>query len=135
MQQNETDLSILLKNINPILNSGDYVICTTPDFRVVNIGEIVMMFRENEGFTIILKKELADTLGLSYSFTAAWITLVVNSSLLAIGFTSAFAKALTENGISCNVVAAFYHDHIFVAKKDTTKAMKVLKNLSYNSNL
>jgi hypothetical protein len=28
------------------------------------------------------------------------------------------------------VVAAFYHDHIFVAKKDTEKAMEILTRFS-----
>jgi hypothetical protein len=41
--------------------------------------------------------------------------------------TAAFSKALSDKGISCNVVAAFYHDHIFVGKNDTEKAMQVLK--------
>ena len=57
----------------------------------------------------------------------SWITLSVHSSLEAVGLTAAFSKALSDKGISCNVVAAFYHDHIFFSKKDTEKAMQILK--------
>ena len=49
-----------------------------------------------------------------------------------VGFESmaAFSKALSENEISCNVVSAFYHDHIFVDKKDAKKAMEILNEFS-----
>jgi len=37
---------------------------------------------------------------------------------------------LTEANISCNVVAAYYHDHIFVPIKDGTRALQVLNKLT-----
>ena len=69
-------------------------------------------------------------MNLTYHFVAKWITLNVHSSLEAVGLTAAFSNALAEAGISCNVVAAYYHDHIFVAKADADKAMEVLRKLS-----
>ncbi|MEO9662897.1 MAG: ACT domain-containing protein, partial [Maribacter dokdonensis] len=65
-----------------------------------------------------------------YEFIASWITLTVHSALDAVGLTAAVANALTKHNISCNVVAAFYHDHIFVSTKDATKAMSVLQEFS-----
>ncbi len=65
-----------------------------------------------------------------YQYVAAWITLNVHSSLEAVGLTAAFAKALGDAGISCNVVAAYYHDHIFVDVKDAEKAMDVLQRMA-----
>lgn len=112
--------------MKPALNAGDYVFCTVKDPATVNIDDIVLLFKEDEGYTIILKKEKAEKYKLSYSFVSAWITLTVHSSLEGVGFTAAFSKALAENGIGCNVVAAYYHDHIFVDKKDAEKAMEVL---------
>ena len=123
----ETNLEILLKTMKPFLNEGDYVFCTTTV--KINIEDVLMLFKENEGTSLILKKETADILGLPYSFIAAWITLTVHSSLAASGFTAAFSTALSKENISCNVVAAFYHDHIFVDKKDAEKVMKVLEKM------
>ena len=116
--------------MSPVLNDGDYVFCTVSSLADINANEIVSFFKEQEALTIILKKETADKLNLIYDYVAAWITLSVHSSLAATGLTAAFATALAKEHISCNVVAAYYHDHIFVAKDDAEKAMRVLRQLA-----
>ena len=126
----EKNLKKLLKTMNPKHNIGDYVFCIVNDLTTVNISDTILLFREQEGYTVVIKKELADRLKLDYSFIASWITLTVHSSLEAVGLTAAFSTALSERGISCNVVAGFYHDHIFVNKKDTEEAIKILNGFS-----
>ncbi|MDG1438394.1 MAG: ACT domain-containing protein, partial [Emcibacteraceae bacterium] len=56
------------------------------------------------------------------------ITLNVHSSLEAVGLTAAFSNALTQAGISANVIAGYYHDHIFVPVNDVQKAMVALNS-------
>lgn len=126
----EKDLQKLLKNMKPEHNSGDYVFCKIEKVENINLNEIEMLFKEKEAFTLILKKENAKKLNLEYSVVMSWITLSVHSSLEAIGLTAAFSNALSEHEISCNVVAAYYHDHIFIDKKDTVKAMEILSSFS-----
>ena len=128
----ETNLKILLKTMQPKLNPGVYVFCSCKDLAGVSIHDVLLIFKEDEGFTIIIKKEVADKSGFQYSFIASWITLTVNSSLDAVGLTAAFSKALSDSEISCNVVAAYYHDHIFVRKDHTEKAMQILNKFSVN---
>jgi uncharacterized protein len=130
MTSGETDLQKLLKTLKPELNPGEFVFCTPPDLAKINIEDIIMSFQEKEGITIIISKSEADKLQLSYTFVAAWITLTVHSSLQAVGLTAAFANALAKQGISCNVVAAHHHDHIFVDTKDANAALEILKGLS-----
>jgi uncharacterized protein len=126
----ETNPDVLLKSMKPLHNNGDYVFCTVSSLTGINRDEALMLFKEQEGYTIIISRELADLHQLSYSFVAAWITLSVHSSLEAVGLTAAFSTALAKEGISCNVVAAYYHDHIFVDKKDAKKAMSVLNSFA-----
>lgn len=126
----ETDLYVLLKSLKPSLNEGSYVFLTLKDISQISRADILFEFKETEGVTIILKKEKADALNLKYEFVASWITLTIHSALDAVGLTAAVSTALTKHNISCNVIAAYYHDHIFVATKDTTKAMEVLDKLS-----
>jgi uncharacterized protein len=126
----ETNLNKLLKTLKPTQHIGDYVFCVTNDLAAINPRDIILLFKEQEGTTVIIKKELADSLELDYSFVASWISLTVHSSLEAVGLTAAFSTALADAGISCNVVAAFYHDHLFVNKKDAAKAMEILNKFS-----
>ena len=125
----ETNINALLKNMTPKLNAGEYVFCTVDKLPAVNLPDMIGFFREEEGYTLILNKETADHLNLNYSYIAAWITLTIHSSLEAVGLTAAFATALAKHLVSCNVVAGFYHDHLFVAIEDADKAINVLREL------
>ncbi len=126
----ETELAKLLKDMKPELHTGEYVYCLAASWEQAVRLEAIGIFHEKEGVTVILPKLTADEASLPYSTTCAWITLTVHSSLEAVGLTAAVSKALTEANISCNVVAAYYHDHIFVPVKDGTRALQILKNLT-----
>ncbi len=126
----ETDLKVILKKLRPEHNMGDFVFCVINDLSKINLNNIILLFREKEGFTIVLEQQIADSLKLEYTFIGAWITLSFHSALNAVGLTAAFSKALSEHDISCNVIAGFYHDHIFVEKKDANKAMIILNKFS-----
>ena len=126
----ETNLRILLSNMSPVLNEGDYVFCIVSNTENIDSKDIINTFKEKEGMSIVITKEGADKVGLNYSLVMSWITLQIHSSLEAVGLTASFSKVLADNHISCNVIAGYYHDHIFVKKEDSGKAIEVLKSLS-----
>ena len=126
----EVDLQKLIKGMKPELNKGEYVYCLADSKEYAAALDPLCYFLENEGVTLILPREKADVMNIPYAMTFAWITLTVHSSLEAVGLTAAVSKALTEANVSCNVVAAFYHDHIFVPMKDAERAMNVLQKLT-----
>lgn len=127
--EGEVNLHNILKNLNPLLNEGKYVYCTVDNIDEIPFSKILFLFKETESITVVVKKEDAEALNLDFSYVASWITLEVHSSLSAVGLTAKFSQALSEAGISCNVVAAYFHDHIFVDEKDAMKAMEVLSGL------
>jgi hypothetical protein len=57
------------------------------------------------------------------------IKLNVYSSLEGVGLTAVVSSALGDNGISCNMVAAFHHDHVFLPSGQCDLAMEVLTSL------
>jgi hypothetical protein len=124
----EKNLQTLLNNMKPILNVGDYVFCTVINLNQLDLSEIIGSFKEKEGITLIVSQDYANKMNLTYTTVMAWITLEVHSSLEAVGLTAAFSKILAENNISCNVVAGYYHDHIFVMKADASRAIELLNS-------
>ncbi len=119
----------LQRNVKPILHPGEYVFCLVTDYQSIPFNQILFYFKEEEGYTIVLLKNIADGLRLDYTYIAAWITLSITTSLEMVGFTAVFSTALAKAGIGCNVVAAHQHDHIFVNYLDGTRAMVVLSAL------
>ena len=124
------NLTTLLKGLQPVLNTGVYVFATVSDFEKIGRKDTLFEFKEAEGITVVLEKNKAQALKLAYQFESAWITLKIHSSLEAVGLTAAFSSVLTTHQISCNVVAGYYHDHIFVDTKDAQKALEILTNLA-----
>lgn len=128
----ETNLAQLIKGMTPKLNEGEYVFATVNDCSKIERRDTICEFKEAEGTTLVLSRQKADELNLNYEFIASWITLEIHSSLEAVGLTAVFSTELGKENISCNVIAGYYHDHIFVDIKDADKAVKVLTLLAEN---
>ena len=57
------------------------------------------------------------------------ITLQIHSSLTGVGLTAAVATALKSEDIPCNVLAASFHDHLFVPAEMAEAALEALERL------
>lgn len=135
MSKTVSDLALLLRCLEPVLNEGVYVYSSVPSETDLNSIMPIAIFREREGLTLIAPESEALKAKLPILFRAAWITLAVNSDLQSVGLTAVFASALGGAGISCNVMAGAYHDHIFVPVERAEEAMSVLRSLQLNAAL
>ena len=117
-----TELDSLITSMSPKLNDGDFVFCTTrqPIAEMMAL-EPIATFCEEEGSTLILTQDAADSAELNYDGLFKQITLSVHSSLQAVGLTAAISRKLTEKNISANVIAAYYHDIFLCQKKKQGK--------------
>ena len=126
-----TALDELLSSIKPRLFDAEYVFCSLPGSMDTYLDLApIATFVEPEGLTLVLKKADAQAAGLRFEGSFRQITLTVHSSLAAVGLTAAVATQLASKGISANVIAAFYHDHIFVPTLEAEAALIALQELS-----
>jgi hypothetical protein len=129
MHEPVTDLAELLRSMRPVRNRGVYVFASVPYDTALAALQPIATFREPEGLSVVVEERLAQAAGLAAMFRSAWLTLTVHSDLHAVGLTAAVAEALANAGISCNVVAAAYHDHLFVPVDAADQALAILNQL------
>jgi hypothetical protein len=124
----EENLEKLLGSMSPVLVKGEYVFCTLKNSRYGDYADArpIASFEEAEGLTLVLLKEAADSFDLVYDGIFRCITLGVHSSLEAVGLTAAVAAKLAAHGIAANVIAAYFHDHIFVQSRLAEPAIGLL---------
>ncbi|MEU9701710.1 ACT domain-containing protein [Streptomyces sp. NPDC047981] len=125
----ERNLTRLIAGMRPELNPGRYVFTTVDGPAPAGVVPVVTV-AEQEGVTLVVRQEEADAAGLAYDYVAGWITLRVHSALDAVGLTAAVATALADAGLSCNVVAGFHHDHLFVEHSGAERALAVLHGIA-----
>lgn len=128
-------LNELLRSMTPCLNEGVYRFATVEPNTTIPLSEIIATIQEQEGLSVVISEQTAQKYKLKAQFRAAWITLTVHSDLAAVGLTAAFATALGQANISCNVVAGNYHDHIFVPYEKAELAMQTLLALQKREEL
>ncbi|MDF1750164.1 MAG: ACT domain-containing protein [Alphaproteobacteria bacterium] len=127
----ERNLQHLLAGMDPILDPDHYIFASVSKGDALS-ADLLMRFQEVEGDTVILTVQNAAQEGLSGE-PFRRITLSVHSALEAVGLTAAFSACLKDHGISANVVAGYYHDHIFVPDADADRALRALQALSMAS--
>jgi uncharacterized protein len=122
----EHNLEILLGAMAPALDPSEYVFCTADRI----LGEPLCAFREDEGWTLVLRREEAERLRVPHTFPCRRITLRIHSSLDAVGLLAAVAAELAAAGISVNVVSGYYHDHLFVPSSRAADALETLLRIA-----
>ncbi|MBS9716233.1 ACT domain-containing protein [Pseudohalocynthiibacter aestuariivivens] len=123
----EQNFDALLRTLSAKLEDGLFVFVTVSDDAVPGDISPRMIFREDEGTTLIILKSEAEACGLAYEFPCRMITLNVHSSLEAVGFIARIATELAKHDMGVNPVSGFFHDHLFVPDGREQDALQVLK--------
>lgn len=128
-----SDLDALIAGLDASSDRTPYLFCSVPASpwppAVPDGVEPVAVVAEDEGFTVVVPADQADAAGLDAErgFVAGRVTLRVHSDLAAVGLTAHVSRVLAEAGISANVVAGRFHDHLFVPFDRLDEALGLLQ--------
>ncbi|MCT4684811.1 MAG: ACT domain-containing protein [Roseicyclus sp.] len=115
----------MIGGMSPELKPGLWVFVTVPQRADAarHMPQALASFAEAEGLSLILPADMAEGQPMRL------ITLRVHSALDGVGLTAAMSGALAAEGIPCNMVAAFHHDHVFVPAAMAEAALGILHRL------
>lgn len=123
------DLDLMLRGLEPVLRPQPYAMVLMGGDELPAGVTPAAIVREDEGLSAVLTEAEASALGLEVLYRGAWITLRVHSDLAAVGLTAAVSAALAQAGLSCNMLAGAYHDHLLVPWERADDAMSALHAL------
>lgn len=137
--QGLTDLRQLLQSMEPTADTELYRFCSAAHFHANWAEQAFACVKEAQGWTYVLAErylpESTDLADVRHDLQVSnkpyrRITLQVHSSLEAVGLTAAVSTVLATHQISCNMLAGFYHDHLFVPQEHAELALQLLVQLS-----
>ena len=125
-------LNQILEQLEPRLSAREFVFCTFNNQQYGDLSHLkpAAAVQEAEGLTLVIDKDMAQSNGLDFASGFRRISLNVHSSLDAVGLTAAVSGLLADHGISANLIAGFYHDHIFVPARRAEEALALLTTLN-----
>ena len=115
----ETDLQRMLAGLAPAVDARR--------FSFTLAGGAVL---DSNAFALIREDEATTLVKVDPDGEWARITLKIHSSLNSVGLTAAVAASLAERRIPSNVIAASFHDHLFVPWNLREEALGALHALS-----
>jgi len=121
MTEGERDLAKLLADLQPELSPDRYAFVAT-DNSTFDDG-VFALVREDEGVAVIRVDPAGEW---------ARISLGVHSSLDAVGLTATLSSRLADVGISANIIAGRFHDHLFVPWDRREQALDCLRSMPVN---
>jgi hypothetical protein len=126
----ESNLKVLLREMKPQVVPGEFVFCAIDSRDLQSLGNTPLLtYRESEGITVVIPKEVAVQHSLSFENTWGLLTLSVHSDLEAVGLLATVTNALADSEISVNVVSAYFHDHLFVPYSKVHDALQILEEI------
>jgi hypothetical protein len=122
----ETDLDVMLATLAVERRPGLFTYVSVTAVSSELLADAHALVTEGATTTVVLPVEAAERGGHRIDVRLAWLTLTVQSSLEAVGLTAHVSTRLAAEGIACNVLAGYHHDHLLVPADRAVAAIAAL---------
>ena len=123
MSTGETNLRHLIRTMSPLLDNAEWIFATINVEDESALAPYAIAAR-SRGVDVGVTSPAADGLG-NVSVPMSRITLKCTRARGS-GTDRSRCRCAGGGGVSANVIAAYYHDHIFVPKASADRALAVL---------
>ena len=123
------DLKETLSSIKVSCDGIEYGFASIENNADIDRNKVLATFQENGRVALIASAEYLSAQKIEQEGPYAKLTIDIHTSLELVGLTAVLATKLADNGISANVVAAFYHDHVFVPYERKDEAVRLIESL------
>lgn len=127
-----TDLKQTLRSLRIICDEVKYGFASIDENASIDRKKVLATFKEDGRLAIIAPQNYLESKGIDNEGPYARLTIDVHTSLELVGLTAVMSTELAQHGISANVVAGFYHDHVFVQYELREKAISILEGVKNN---
>ena len=124
----ETDVAKMLESLRVVRRDGVFTMGESDDAPASIVTRAHARIDEEESTTYVVEVADARAAGWDVPVELAWLTLTVHSSLEAVGLTAHVSGVLAEQGIPCNVLAGYHHDHLLVPVGRAVEAVALLSS-------
>jgi hypothetical protein len=110
---------------------GRLFFCTANDATIAAalLHRSLAAFRQDECVALVLAEDDARQQVFDLSMPMCRIVLEVLSALDGVGLSAGVATALADDGIPCNMIAAYHHDNVFAPESMAHRAINILKDV------
>jgi hypothetical protein len=122
----ETDLETMLATLAVERRPGVFTYITVESVQPELLAEAHATITEGSSTSVVVPIEVAQLEGHAVEVGLAWLSLTVQSSLEAVGLTAHVSSCLAAEGIACNVLAGYHHDHLLVPVERADDAIAAL---------
>jgi uncharacterized protein len=123
------DLSEVLRTLHVSCDEVRYGFASVTGAAISRSEKVLGTFLEDEGLTLIATEEYFKQEGIAHQGPFARLKIEVHTSLELVGLTGLLAAELAKREIPANLIAAYFHDHIFVPYDVRAKALEAIMEL------
>lgn len=126
---NSTELQEILHNLEITCDNVEYGFTTIPKTSDISAHDVLGFIQEDEGLLVLATKDYLQGRGIIFEGPFAKLAIQAQVPIGFIELTAVLARKLADKGLPANIIAAYYHNVIFVQYDLRDQSLAALEEL------